>query len=104
MNAKREQNTQKANVARIIARPGHRVKARIIGAGLRMADVARAANLSQSSLSNYMAGRVRNPYVQVRIVIAFCELTKQTITVREFWGDLAPKVSCQARSDGTFRW
>jgi len=93
MNAKRQKKTQNPNDSGIIPRGPLRAKARIVQAGLRLGAVAKAAGMPESSFSNYLAGRVRNPMGQLRIVIAFCELSGQVVTVRQFFGKLASKVA-----------
>lgn len=78
----------------IVARPGDSVKARIIGAGLRCGDVATKAGLSNTTLSDYFAGRIRNIHGQISILMAFCSLSGQSLTVRQFWGALtAPEAA-----------
>ena len=71
-----------------IATAGAEVKARIVGAGLKLSDLAAAAGISPSSLSNYLAGSVSRPETRVRIWRAFRRLTGQRISLRRFWGHL----------------
>ena len=71
----------------MIAPHGAAVKARIVGAGLRLGDVARAAGFSGPALSGYINGRTRNVHGQIRIVRAFHKLTGRRISAVKFWGD-----------------
>jgi len=59
---------------RIIARPGSAVKARIINSGLLLGELAKAARIARSTLSDYLSGRTRNVYGQMRILNAFNRL------------------------------
>ena len=72
----------------IICRPGQSVKARVVGAGLPLGKLARAAGMAQSTLSCYLSGRTRNAHSQLRIAAAFRKLSGQYLTTPEFWGDL----------------
>ena len=72
----------------ILAPSGAAVKARIIAAGLRLGDVARAARFSPGSLSDYLAGKRRGVLGQLRIAVAFRKLSGQKISTADFWGDL----------------
>ena len=71
-----------------LARSGHAVKARIVGAGLPLGKLARAAGMAQSTLSCYLSGRSRRAVGQVAIAAAFRRLTGNWITSEDFWGDL----------------
>ncbi len=77
--------------ARMVPRPGDLVKAKIIEAGLSLADVAKETRIARSTLSDYLAGRIRNIHGQINIMLAFCELTGKTMTVRAFWGELTAR-------------
>ncbi|HUT58076.1 MAG TPA: hypothetical protein VNA25_09540 [Phycisphaerae bacterium] len=76
---------------RIIARPGSAVKARIINSGLLLGELAKAARIARSTLSDYLSGRTRNVYGQMRILNAFNRLTDEQFTLREFWGRLTAR-------------
>ena len=76
---------------RIIARPGSAVKARIIRGGLLLGELANAARIARSTLSDYLSGRTRNIYGQMRILNAFNRLTDEQFTLREFWGRLTAR-------------
>ena len=89
---RRRAKTFRSPVKRI-ANPGARVKARIVGAGISMGDLAAAAGISAGSLSNYLAGRVSRPETRTRIWRAFRRLARQRITLAEFWGDLLKDVA-----------
>lgn len=73
---------------RILPAPGKLVKARIVGAGILLKDLARAARIQPSTLSDYLRGRISNIHRQIDIHQAFCKLTGTEIALREFWGDL----------------
>ena len=70
---------------------GNIVKGRIISAGLSLGDVCDAAGVSQTSLSDHLAGRRRSRTIQLRILWAFNHLAGQSLTLDEFWGPLAAK-------------
>ena len=72
----------------ILCRPGQSVKARIIGAGLRMGTLAEAADMAQSTLTGYLTGSRRGIDGQLAIADAFRRLTRQRLDAAEFWGDL----------------
>ena len=80
--------SQKYYKERMIAKPSHIVKARIIGAGVALGQLAKAAKISQPALSNYVAGRRNDRANQLAIWDAFCHLTGSQITLEEFWGEL----------------
>jgi transcriptional regulator with XRE-family HTH domain len=73
---------------KLIARPSDFVKGRIVGAGLKLGDLAKAAGISQPSLSNYLRGIRSDRRVQVIIWDAFCQLTGSSIPLAEFWGEM----------------
>ena len=75
----------------ILVPPGNSVKAKIIAAGLKLGQLAARARISPSTLSDYLAGRIRNVHGQFRIHRAFCNLTGGELTAREFWGKLLAK-------------
>ena len=75
-------------ITQILATPGHSVKGRIIASGLRLADLAEAAGIAASTLSDYLAGRIRNIHGQLSIMLAWCSLAGRQATLREFWGGL----------------
>ena len=88
------QNSKRSRTAcknGILTRHGQRAKGRIVAAGLKLGEVARAAGMHESSFSNYLAGRRRDARGQLRIVEAFARLTGQRLRARVFWGDLAAK-------------
>lgn len=68
--------------------PGHAVKARIIGAGLKCVDLAREAGISKTNLTYYISGQTRVPGTQFDIWSAFRRLTGSAITIDQFWGSL----------------
>jgi len=72
----------------IISNPGAAVKGKIVSAGVKLGDLAEAANISRPALSNYLSGRRRNWRGQIAIWIGFLDLTGSTITLEEFWGEL----------------
>ena len=80
--------TSSSNPIRI-PRPGAAVKARIVAAGLTQAQIAHKARIAKSTLSDYIAGRIRNIHGQIDIMLAFCDLSGQSLKVSEFWGELA---------------
>ena len=84
MRAKRNTTTRQ----RIVARPGDRVKGRIIAAGISLGRLAEAARYSPQTLSDYLAGRNRNIHGQIEIALAFARLTGLTVTFDAFWGSL----------------
>jgi len=67
---------------------GKTVKAQIILAGVAMGELADAAGVHQSTLSNCLAGRSRNLAMQIKLWRAFAKLSGSRATLREFWGDL----------------
>lgn len=73
---------------RIIAAPGSVVKSKIFAAGLTMGQVARAGRVSQSTLSNHLAGTRSNLLTQVKIWNAFCGLAGSKVSLADFWGEL----------------
>lgn len=73
---------------RILPAPGKLVKARIVAAGILLKDLARAACMKPSTLSDYLSGRIRNVHGQIDVHGAFCKLTGTEVGLREFWGKL----------------
>lgn len=73
---------------RIVPRPGHLVKARIIGSGITLTRLAGEAGMARSTLSDYLAGRIANISGQLRIYAAWCILADRHIGPRAFWGGL----------------
>lgn len=67
---------------------GAQVKAKVIAAGLKLSDLADAAGLAPSTLTNYLTGHRKSAETQVRIVRAFRRLTRTRIAYSEFWGPL----------------
>jgi len=80
--------TNRNRVQRIIPRPGDSVKARIVGAGLSMGDIAAAAKISRPDLSKQLAGDRANRDTQLRIWDAYRRLTGSRVTLEGFWGEL----------------
>ncbi len=76
---------------RIIPQDSALVKAVIIANGIACGDLARAARISQSSLSNYIKGIRHGRQTQLQIHRAFCRLAGKKITPRKFWGKLLTK-------------
>lgn len=77
----------------ILTDAGRAVKARIIGRGVKLGELARRAGIRQTSLSQHIHGRRRNLIVQVRVWRAYCRLTGERVTLSEFWGPLARRVA-----------
>ena len=76
----------------IIRREGHRVKGIIVGDGIKLGDLARAAKISQPHLSNHLAGIRADRNTQAAIWDAWCELSGRTdIGLRRFWGPMLAK-------------
>ena len=67
------------------------VKAEIVDAGVKLGDIARAVGISQSTLTAYLVGRLRNPHRQLQIFMTYLALSKRTMTMVAFWGDLLAK-------------
>ena len=61
---------------------------RIKYAGLSRTELAIAAGMGNHGLANQIAGRMRTIDRQLEILRAFNRLSGQTLTLREFWGDL----------------
>jgi len=67
------------------------VKGRIVGAGVKLADLAIEAGIGQSTLSLYIHGQRSNYARQLSIYEAFCRLAEIDPTrrgERVFWGAL----------------
>ncbi len=79
------------HIAQILPKDGRLVKARMTAAGLKLGDVARAAKISQSSLSNYLRGLRRKRAVHLAIWDAYRRLSLDAISLEDFWGDLLSK-------------
>ena len=77
-----------SDTRKILPPVGAHVKAKIIAAGLTLRQVAGRAGMAQSTLSDYLAGRIRNVHGQIDVLLAFTALTGESMTVREFWGSL----------------
>jgi len=63
----------------------------IVGAGVKLGDLAEAAGISKAGLSAHIAGRRRNPQTQLRIFLAFLQLTRRQMKMVDFWGKLVAK-------------
>ena len=74
---------------RRISRPGDLVKGRIVAAGLQLKQVAQRAGIARSTLSDYLADRIRSAGGQLKIYHAYCDLSGERPTLREFWGVLS---------------
>ena len=83
---------------KILPRPGDSVKAKIRAAGLSQRVLARRCRLSPSTLSDYLAGRLRNRVRQIDIWLSFKELTGRRTRLRSFWGDLLGREALGAGS------
>ncbi len=59
--------------------------------GLLLQELAKAARIARSTLSDYLSGRIRNIYGQIRILDAFNKLSGEDLTLREFWGRLTAR-------------
>jgi len=64
------------------------VKGRIVAAGIPMGRLAKASGLSGPSLTQYLNGHTRNALGQIAILKAFRKLSRQTISIADFWGVL----------------
>ena len=73
---------------RIVPTAGQRVKGRIIAAGLKLEDLARAAGIAPSTLSCYLTGYRSDRTTQHEIWFAFRAMTGIEISMVEFWGSL----------------
>ena len=78
----------KRDINKIVVATDGPVKARILAAGVKLGDLARAAGVSQPTISVYLAGRLARPATQLAIFQAFRRLSGQPVTMVEFWGDL----------------
>lgn len=59
--------------------------------GLLLQELAKAAGIAASTLSDYLSGRTRNVYGQMRILNTFNRLADEQLTMREFWGRLTAR-------------
>jgi len=76
---------------RILGHPGQQVKAQIVAAGIKLADLAAASGMKPNTLSDYLAGRLRNVDRQFSIYTAFRRLSGQEPSgegFESFWGRL----------------
>ena len=80
--------------ANIVCRETLSVKARFVNAGIRLRDVAAAVDIAPNTLSDYLAGRLRNWDVQLGIYLYYRTETGERIRVDDFWGSL---LSAKAR-------
>lgn len=60
---------------RIIRRPTLPAKGEIVGVGIPLREIARAAGIAPSTLSDYLGGRLRNVDRRLSIYHAFCRLS-----------------------------
>jgi len=60
----------------------------VVAAGIPFGVLAKAAGLSAPSLSQYLAGTIRNERRRRDIYIAFRSLSGSTVSFEEFWGDM----------------
>ena len=67
---------------------GLNVKAKIVSAGISLGDVARDAGCSNATITHYITGRLRNYRTQTAIWEAYCRLSGQKPSLKEFWGSL----------------
>ncbi len=80
--------------ANILCPPGLAVKAKIVAAGVTCRQLAAAARRSPQTVSDCLAGRNRNIHTQIEILLAYCQLTGEQMSVRQFWGALtAPEAA-----------
>jgi len=87
-------NHRHTGVQDIVCPPGRAVKARLVTAGITCRQLAAAARRSPQTVSDCLAGRNRNIHTQIEILLAYCQLTGETLSVREFWGALtAPEAA-----------
>jgi lambda repressor-like predicted transcriptional regulator len=71
-----------------ISQDANSVKARIKRNSPSMGEIASAAGISQSSLSNHLRGYRASRPTQLRIWDAYRRLTGQEISPEDFWGNL----------------
>ena len=67
------------------------IKGKIVGAGIRLGDLARAAGITPSCLTLYIQGKLRDPRRQRDIWVAFRAMSQLQITAADFWGGLLSK-------------
>jgi lambda repressor-like predicted transcriptional regulator len=70
------------------SRHGQYVKGQIISAGIKLSNLAEAAGLAPCTLSSLLTGRSRCRQNQVLIWDAFVQMTRSTISLSDFWGEL----------------
>jgi len=73
---------------KIVPTAGQGVKGRIIAAGLKLEVLAKASGIAPSTLSNYLAGDLRDRDTQHDVWFAFRGLTGQELSISDFWGSL----------------
>ncbi|MBE3100344.1 MAG: hypothetical protein IMZ44_24760 [Planctomycetes bacterium] len=62
-----------------------------MAAGIKLIDLAAAARIAPSTLSQYLSGQLHNPETQFTIWRRFRRLSGSRITLLEFWGPLLNK-------------
>jgi transcriptional regulator with XRE-family HTH domain len=72
-------------------RPGDCVKGRIIAAGIKLCDLARAAGMAKNTLSDYISGKIRSKQGQFNVWMAFVDLTGSQVSMDQFWGALSAR-------------
>lgn len=75
----------------IVVAAEYAVKSKIIAAGLKVGQLAEAADISQPSASNHIGGVRRNYTTQLRIWEAYCRLSGEAVSLADFWGGLLSK-------------
>lgn len=68
-----------------------RIKAKIIVAGLKLGQVAKAASILPAVLSQHLSGYRRNRQSQLAIWDAYRQLADDPISLEDFWGELLSK-------------
>jgi len=64
-------------------------KSKIVAEGIKLLDLAAAAHMAPSTLSDYIGGRLTNIHRRFDIYCAFCRLAGRRVTTpefAEFWG------------------
>jgi len=80
--------TTKNHPSRTLHQNSSPVKAQIVGAGVSLGQLAEAAGISPSYLTQFLSGKRRSAKRQRDIFIAFRALSGLDIYIDEFWGSL----------------
>jgi hypothetical protein len=84
-------NNLRDKAKRSLPPPGHFVKARLVTSGISQKRLATESGLTETLLSNMLAGRRRGRHSQIAVWEAFCRMTCASGTVptlTDFWGAL----------------